>query len=140
MRETRKILRKKEERKTEKGVPDFGVILAHRQTDKNHFSNLEIDKYFHLYLLFFLGFDFDIRLLNKLLRKSSAVVGFSFSFFFFFLEEDFSDSCVTTGVLIGVDVSNETFDFCFFLLGDAIESSISVFLRFLPDFDVSSSL
>ena len=104
------------------------------------------DKYFHLYLLFFLGFDFDIRLLKRLFRKSSAVVaGFSFSlsFFFFFLEEDFSDSCVTTGVLIGVEVSNETFDFGFFLLGDAelmIVSSISVFLRFLDDFDVSSSL
>ena len=44
MRETRKNPKKKEERKTEKGVPDFGVILAHRQTDKNNFSTLEIDK------------------------------------------------------------------------------------------------
>ena len=123
-------------------MTNYAQIRFRKESKKYSCPYLEIDKYFHFYLLFFLGFDFiNERLLNRASRISASE-GFSFSlsFFFFFLEEDFSGSVTT-----GVDVSNETLDFRFFLLGEAelalmTESSISVFLRFLLDFEVSSSL
>ena len=59
-------------------MTNYAQIRFRKESKKYSCPYLEIDKYFHFYLLFFLGFDFiNERLLNRASRISASVRGSS---------------------------------------------------------------